>query len=317
MKQGLTKVENAYPAISSESVFQEFISYCEVKKTTLEGYKKAIKRFYLYLSNNHIDAPSREDLRNYRNELIATMRPASVQYYVSVLRIFFGWLSSEGRYPDIAEHFKSGVKVDRLHKRTGLNERQIATILNGIDRKTPEGKRNYALFLLMYLGGFRVIEMVRANIEDLEIFDGVARLNYQGKGRDEKAESKIVPNVALKALNAYLKTRQTQTKASPLFASLANRSFGKRLTNRSISRIIKTILISTGFDSSKIVAHSLRKSAITNARLLGADISEAQKFAGHSSPVTTQIYDDSQENRTNRCPELLSNSLSKFLTASL
>jgi len=298
----------------ADGYYKNFLDYCDIKPNTLEGYSKAIRRFHRFLQGNGITAPTREDIRAYRAELIETMRPASVQYYISVLRLFFNWLEYEGLYDNVAIHLKAGVKVDRLHKRTGLNERQIASVLNGVDCGAQSGLRDYALFLTMYYGGFRVIELVRANIEDLETIDGVAYLFFQGKGKDEKAAAKIIPQDALEAIRAYLATRKHTKPGSPLFASVSNhKTESGRLTTRSVSRIVKTLLKAAGFDSSKIVAHSIRKSAITNARLLGADISEAQHFAGHASPNTTMIYDDSQHQKLNRCPGLLSQSLTQYL----
>jgi integrase/recombinase XerD len=45
-----------------------------------------------------------------------------------------------------------------------------------------------------------------------------------------------------------------------------------------------------GFDSAA-TCHTFRASAITLLRLAGATLETAQRFAGHSNPKTTLLYD--------------------------
>ena len=88
----------------------------------------------------------------------------------------------------------------------------------------------------------------------------------------------------------YLETRGTLDPSAPLFASEGNRSRGQRLTEPSISRIIKARLKAAGFDSHRISAHSLRHTSVTVLLESGATIQEAQHHARHASPDTTGIY---------------------------
>ena len=97
------------------------------------------------------------------------------------------------------------------------------------------------------------------------------------------------------ALDDYLTTRGTKDKEAPLFAAVASNAKpgGGRLTEPSISRIVKTVLKNAGYDSRRIVPHSLRHTSVTLDRKAGASLEEASEHARHSSIVITQRYDHS------------------------
>ncbi len=65
--------------------------------------------------------------------------------------------------------------------------------------------------------------------------------------------------------------------------------FGKRLTTRSVGRMLEKYLKLTGLDS-RTTPHSLRHSFATHLLDRGADIRSVQELLGHKSLVTTQIY---------------------------
>lgn len=88
----------------------------------------------------------------------------------------------------------------------------------------------------------------------------------------------------------YLGTRGKLEGAAPLFASEGHRNNGGRLTEPSISRIIKGRLQAAGYDTHRLTAHSLRHTSVTMLLESGATLQEAQHHARHASPETTGIY---------------------------
>ena len=65
--------------------------------------------------------------------------------------------------------------------------------------------------------------------------------------------------------------------------------FGRRLTTRSVARMLEKHLRQTGLDA-RTTPHSLRHSFATHLLDRGADIRSVQELLGHKSLVTTQIY---------------------------
>ena len=64
---------------------------------------------------------------------------------------------------------------------------------------------------------------------------------------------------------------------------------GKRLTTRSVGRLLEKYLRESGLDQ-RTTPHTLRHSFATHLLDRGADIRSVQELLGHKSLVTTQIY---------------------------
>lgn len=284
---------NTSPAVISfnADLFDRFINYTDVKETTLKGYAVCIRAFIKYLAENNIHQPQREDIKAYKAYLDSTDHTAGTkQQYLRAVKHFFKWTSAEGLYPNIADNIK-GVKVRRDNtKKDALSEADIQKICSSIDRSNEAGKRDFAIILLAVTCGLRIIEMQRADIEDIKTIAGEKVLFIQGKGREEKDEYKKITPEVWEALSDYLGARTDTSKKAPLFTGTSNRAKGERLTEPSISRIIKGIFKAAGYDSDRITAHSLRHTSVTMLLKAGATIQEAQQHARHADPATTGIY---------------------------
>jgi len=288
---------------------ESFLRYLDATPKTVETYTRALRQLFSYFSFNGITQPGREDIIAFREELKASgHKPTTTQNYITAARLFFGWTSQEGLYPNIAEHLK-GVKLDREHKRDYLTSRQVKEMLETIEKDSLKGLRDYALLVLMITGGLRTIEAARADIGDLRNNGDNTVLYIQGKGRTEKTDYiKLSPQVE-KALRAYLTARGSGADADPLFTSTSNNNAGERLTTRSISGIVKERLKAAGYDSSRLTAHSLRHTAITLSLLAGKDITEVQQFARHANITTTMIYNHALDKAKNTCSEAIANTI--------
>ena len=299
-------IENAIgaPQVVTEELYHRFIAFIDATPKTIETYTRALRQLFHYFSAKNITQPQRSDIVAYRNELKETLKPATVQSYITATRLFFQWTGQEHLYPNIANHIK-GATISRAHKKDYLTSQQVKAILASVSRDTLLGLRDYAMLALMITGGLRTIEIVRANIVDMRTRGDETVLFIQGKGQEEKAEYiKVRPLVEI-AIRAYLRARGTAEPAQPLFASISNNSNGQSLTTRSVSRIIKARLQAAGYDSDRLTAHSLRHTAVTLSLLGGNSLQEVQQFARHSNITTTQLYAHNLERANNKCEETI------------
>lgn len=289
--------------------FDKFINFIDAKDSTVKAYTRNIKQFMYYIKDNNIKNPTRQDIINYREQLKDRgLKANTIQNYITSLKVFFTWLEQEDLYKNIAQHVK-GAKVSKEHKKDYLTANQVKQVLRGIDTNSVQGKRDYAMLSLMFTGGLRTIEVVRANIEDIKTIANNVVLFIQGKGRDEKADYIKLADEVQEAIRVYLQTRDIKTDNEPLFTSTSNNNKGERLTTRSIRSIVKTAFINAGYKSDRLTAHSTRHTAVTLALLNNNNIQEVKQFARHKNIETTLIYAHNIEKINNTCSNDIAKSI--------
>lgn len=288
----LTIIENTALTESQSfntELFSRWTSYIDAKPRTVETYSKAVKQFFVFMLDNGIRNPKREDIVAYREYLKLEHKPTTVQSYLAAVKLFFQWTEREGLYPNVADRVK-GARIDSEHKKDYLTSKQVNKLLGGIDRSTLKGLRDYAILSLMVTTGLRTISIVRADIGDIRAAGDDVVLYYQGKGHEEKADYVKLAEPVEEAIRAYLKARWETNPKAALFCSIANRNSNERMTTRSISRVAKENLVAVGLESDRLTAHSLRHTAATLNLLNGATVEETQQLLGHSNINTTLIY---------------------------
>jgi site-specific recombinase XerD len=100
----------------------------------------------------------------------------------------------------------------------------------------------------------------------------------------------FISPIAKESIKEYLKKRTDMEDA--LFVNIGrntNAKEEKRLTSRSIERIVKYYAIKAGI-SKKVTPHVIRHSFATDLLQNGADIRSVQMLLGHANIGTTQIY---------------------------
>lgn len=282
---------------------ERFFCFLDASPKTAATYGRAVRRFLGDMSARGISNPTRADLLQWKTDLAAQgCAPATIQLYTIAVRQLYNFAYTEFGATNIAEHLK-GAKVSKAHRKDCLSADGVRAVLSRIDRGHAKGRRLYALCALMISCGLRDIEVSRANIGDLRALpDGAPALFVQGKGRTDKTDFVKVPAQAEAAVRAYLADRPDSGDASaPLFVSNSGNSAGRRLSTRSISAAVKSALVSAGYNSPRLTAHSLRHTAVTLALLGGRSLQETQQFARHTNIATTQIYAHNLDAAANAC----------------
>lgn len=278
---------------SIQNLAVAFIQDLDVKKSSKETYRREIKQFTEYWFHNLEGRNNlfREDILNYKEYLSQErgLSPLTISSYILVVRKFFDWLEVHIGQPNIAKGIK-GAKRTRGFRKDPLVLHQIRSLLSSISKTSLIGKRDYAIINLLIRTGLRTIEVIRADVSDIRQEGGEAVLWIQGKGREVKDEFVVLTPETLDPINDYLSGRKNLHDSDPLFVSASKRNNNKRLTTRSVSRIVKTRLRNAGINNKRLSAHSLRHTAITLALQAGATIQEAQALGRHANINTTLIY---------------------------
>ena len=167
-----------------------------------------------------------------------------------------------------------------------LSSEELARLLEAPPADEPLGLRDRAILETLYSAGLRVGELVGLDDGDLDFAAGLARV--RGKGRRERLAP--IGSYAARALRRWLRARTLSPREpsgpeAPVFVN----KFGRRLTTRSVARMLEKYLKLTGLDD-RTTPHSLRHSFATHLLDRGADVRSVQELLGHKSLVTTQIY---------------------------
>ena len=303
------KMENAIIPTENKSlevaellkrVVGRFLATLDTKEKTKQAYRQALGVFEMWITDKGYTNPTREQILEYKSYLqgktivadngeLKSYATNTVNLYLTAVKRFFTFLEAEKLFPNIARGIKR-LKTAKGHLKGTLTKDEARRLVDGIERETLNGLRDFALINLMLKTGLRTVEVSRALIGDIGRESGETILRKQGKGRDSKDDFVMLDEKAYTPILDYLQARGHTTLAEPLFVSHSNRNKLKHLTTQSISRLIKERLKAVGLKTEKITAHSLRHTAGTNAYINGADVASIQKMLGHSNINTTMIY---------------------------
>lgn len=268
-----------------EDIINTFLNSIDISESTQAIYRKGTTYYINYLKKQNIAEPTLEDIKRYKIYLENNVKKSYSKTFISSLKRLYKFLYLHYGIKNITTEIK-GIK-DTDHKKNPLKIDEAKRLL----AISKSNKRDYAIINLMLKGGLRQIEIQRANIEDLTIKNDKHILLVQGKGHKSKDDYIAISENTYTIISDYLATRKNTKPSDPLFTNEDFYHNGERLTTRSIRRIVKNYLFDIGIDEKKITTHSLRHTAITETlKNNGFNIYEAQQFARHTSPKTTEIY---------------------------
>jgi integrase/recombinase XerC len=278
-----------------QAAIARYLQYLRVERNasdlTIKSYREDLDVLQEYFadSTGKLPAPSAvstTELRGYVSALTeAGYAKTSIARRLASLRSFFRFCQREGlvdgnpakplrnpRRTRTLPHFLSSDELD-----------QLLTAPPGHD---PMGLRDRAMLETMYSAGLRVSELVGMNDGDLDFDEGLVRI--RGKGRRERLAP--IGSHAARAITIWQGHRKLASNAPKgLQAPVFTNKFGRRLTTRSVGRMLEKYLRITGLDQ-RTTPHTLRHSFATHLLDHGADIRSVQELLGHKSLSTTQIY---------------------------
>lgn len=284
------------PPGSLQLTVDRFLRYLKVERNssdyTIKSYREDLEILIEYFQDTlgRVPAPGEltpQDLRTYVAALHqAGYAKSSVARRLASLRSFFRFAQREGVCDsNPAKPLRNPRRQRKLPH--FLTTTEVGQLLLAPDVASPMGNRDRAIFETLYSAGLRVSELVGINLNDLDLEDGLVRV--RGKGKRERLAP--LGSFAVNAIESWIsnrvpaKSQRPGDDGDPLFLN----KFGKRLTTRSIGRMLEKYLKLTGLDT-RTSPHTIRHSFATHLLNGGADIRSVQELLGHKSLVTTQIY---------------------------
>ncbi|HXG51196.1 MAG TPA: site-specific tyrosine recombinase/integron integrase [candidate division Zixibacteria bacterium] len=278
-----------------KDLVEKFARYLEIERRvsphTLRSYLSDLAQFEEFLTGIEPGRPvdlRRVDLdvaRAYLASLAKSRKKSSLGRKAAALKSFFRYLVESGAL-DADPLLLLGSPKQGKPLPAFLSVDDVFRLLGGLkDRGFPDA-RDRAILETLYSTGVRVSELAGLDWRDVDFDLGIVRV--VGKGSKER----IVPigEVALRALRDYAaeECRRWNRPCSSQNPIFLNR-FGKRLTTRSIARVVAKRLKAAGI-AVRMGPHGLRHTFATHLLNNGADLRVIQELLGHASLSTTQRY---------------------------
>lgn len=260
-----------------------------LSSNTLQAYRRDLTACARWLAAQQppvaLVQASEEDLRAWMQQRHAEgTKATSSNRGLSVVRRFFHWALRENlRADDPTLRLLAAKRPPRVPHT--LTQAQVEALLHAPDVDTALGLRDRAMLELMYASGLRVSELVALRVHEVDVRQGVLRV--QGKGSKER----LVPfgEEAQDWLLRYSTSARVQLlegqHCHDLFVTRRGAAMGRAM----FWLLVKKYAQQAGI-TAPLSPHTLRHAFATHLLNHGADLRVVQMLLGHADISTTTIY---------------------------
>lgn len=288
-----------------QDVRSKFIDYLQAERNaspyTLRNYSAALQGFVEFMKESGIssyDQADRHVLRDYMARLTEKgLAKTTIALKLSAVRSFYRYLVREGILATNPIGRASSPKLDKRIP-SFLTQPEMLRLFDVVNSQKPRRSsdtaiklfnvcklRDQAMLELLYASGLRVSELVKLDLEHLNLDSREIRV--WGKGSKERMT--LMGEPATRVLADYLsQSRPALLGEKKTDAVFLNR-YGGRLTARAVQRMLTRYAKIAGIDK-RVHPHVLRHTFATHLLDGGADLRVVQELLGHASLSTTQTY---------------------------
>jgi len=211
--------------------------------------------------------------------------PRSTQSMLTSLRSFLRFLYlRELIGVELADHVPSIVCWRQTTPPKWLPDEDVERVLNGCDRHSAVGQRDYAVLLLLARLGLRAGEVRLLTLDDIRW--EAAEISVRGKGPRRKRFP--LPGDVGEAIAAYLKNARPLCDSRRVFLRAV--APYRELGSSTVGTIVVAALRRAGLNPPMKGAYLFRHSLATHMLGKGATLTEIGQVLHHTNPDTTSIY---------------------------
>lgn len=278
-----------------QELIDRFLKYIYNKNSqsmqTVDAYRRDLIQLKEYLSSQCLDFETVDRLGflNFiaeirQNDENKIAKNSTISRKLSTYRSFYRYLN---KYIGITNNPLESIHSPKNNRNIPdfLFTNEIKYFLETYDISIPEQLRDRTMFLMLYVCGLRVSELVALTWEQIDLSERI--ICVTGKGNKER----LVPfvNGYEKELINYKEVYWTHVAKPKETHVFLNKKRGNPISARGVQYLMQKHAddIQMGI---KVHPHMLRHSFATHLLDNGADIRVVQELLGHASLSTTQIY---------------------------
>ena len=260
---------------------------------TAETYKIAANEFLSWLVEEKIKLKnvSLQELMYYiiKRQTQDGCTEVTIAKDIAALRAFGTYLVRKGYWQEnIALSLEKPKMAKNLPKVLSVEE--IDALLDGIDKESLSGKRDDALFELVYSCGLRISEVCNLKLVNVHLDEHIILVH--GKGDKER----LVPfgSRAEEKLRLYLSEVRPLLLKGRNNPNLFVNYKGQAISRKGVWKRFQEMEARSGVEAK---VHTLRHSFATHLLEGGADLRSVQELLGHANLATTTIYTHVSDNQ--------------------
>ena len=259
-----------------------------LRPETCAGRAVELRKFEAFLQQRALGLSdlSPSLLGSYVTERAKSLVPTSLHDCTGALRIFLRYLHRENIIPaDITRALPRGRKYKQSSLPRGIPWADVQRVLDGVDRRSAVGKRDYAVLMLLASYGLRAREVAALELDDLDWAHSQLKVPARKGGH-----SSIYPLSASvgEAIIEYLRAGRPQVEDRHVFLTCRT-PFGP-INHYGISYLAAQHIVAAGIKVPRPGSHTLRHSCVQ--RLVESDVAfkAIGDYVGHRRAESTLVY---------------------------
>ena len=292
-----------------ETGFTKWLKTLNYSEETIKTRKRNIREFLLYLERcdiTGIEAMNEEKVKQFANHLKhrenrrygSGLMNASINVAIGSVNKFFEYLQqTENPAPDNLQYLERRYKSRNILTMKEISQLYETTyqthhFANDHTKAKQEAvsQRDRAMLSIYYGCGLRKSEGVNLNTGDILI---ERKLIHVRKGKGNKERYVPVTDNNLKYITEYLDVWRNLLVSGSESSSFFINQYGEACSAQALSQRLRRLVKNSGnsvLRAKNPTLHTLRHSIATHLLQQGMEMELIQKFLGHGSLQSTQIY---------------------------
>jgi len=270
-----------------------FFSYLQeergLRPASILHYQHNLRKFQKYLHSidlHELSSLSPELISSFITDRSGLLSKSSRTGLCVCLRVFLQYLHRERLISrDLSCCVESPRSYRCAHIPRSISWDEVGQTLQAVDRRTPTGKRDYAILLLLATYGLRGIEVAKLKLEHIDWKRG--RLLVPERKAGHCTAYPLSPIVGNAILDYLRNGRPQVTERYVFYRHLAPQ---RPLGSAAISSRAAHYLHKAGIHVVRPGSHTLRHSCVQRLVDFKFPLKTIGDYVGHRSPSSTEIY---------------------------